>query len=545
MSTTPISLFTFTSDVVKPAPTGDRIALPEGAEGFATIFAGLMNEGTGNQTGVEQTMTCPAAGLAAEFSKLLPQLLKLYSKDVTEGIEATAAGTIESTGRTLAELSGTGGDQPAVEPVPDGVELVRRLLAGIAALFAAQQKDDGQDKQAVGGSEACSENNAQAPDDDVQALTDNPEPELTVFADNPEALDKNIVEMIALLLFACLQSAQGPATQQEQAVTPDMVAMTAGLGLGPDEAMGGNATDPGQNAAGAAALSGNGTQQPSGSAQASKDLEKLLQTMMAAASDKQGTDPAEVTTGRAEVQLALTFPKETLKDTADSSGVKKTDLKTAASTRPSLDALLLANGKGAEGTQQDTNNAMDNASETFVKGVSQLFESLEQQQSHVETETKDQPAPKENYQVLADKEPGAKGAVEQKGAVQQASPTHAVEKFEKTLEQFSAKTGLNEMRVRLNIGNDESVILGLKDLGQSISVEVKASHQAVVGLLESQKETITKNLEAKDIHTNIFIDPDSSAKQDQKDRREGKQRLHTSRSRNEADGFAEVLEVLS
>jgi hypothetical protein len=548
MSTTPISLFTFTSDAANPAPTGDRGVLPEGAEGFAAIFSGFVNKGTGDQTAVEQTVTCAPGGLAAEFAKLLPQLLKLYSNNVTDGIEVSAAGTIESTGQTLTELSGAGGDQPTAQPGPDGVELLQRLLAAVAALFAAQQKGEAESTQACGESESDGDKDTQATDGEIQAQAGNAEPELTISADDPATLDKGIAQMVALLLYAYLQSAQDQTTEQKQIAAPENGAMTVELDPGLDETLGGTGPDAGQTAAGAALQGGSGARQSSASAgtRASKELEELLQKMMAAAQEKPGTDGTEETTGR-RVEVQLTVLKETLKGAADTSAAIKTDPKAAAPTRPSIDTLLPADGKGGQAAQQDTSSTMemDNASETFVKGVSQIFEALEQQQNKGETETNDQQAPKENYQVLADREPAAKGAVEQKGAVQQASPTHAVEKFEKVLEQFSAKSGLNEMRVRLNIGNDESVILGMKDLGQNISVEVKASHQAIIGLLESQKETITKNLEARDIHTNMFIDPDSSAKQDQKDRREGKQRMRMSRSRNQADGFAEVLEVLS
>ncbi len=539
MSNTPISLFTFTSDVAKPAPTGDRIELPQGAEGFATIFAGLMQSGTGDQAVVEQTTTCPAGGLAAEFSKLLPQLLKLYANNAAEGLEVAAAGTSEGTSQTLTELTAMGNDQPAMEPGADGIELMKRLLAGIAALFAAQQQGDTEGKEAAGESQACSEKDAQAADD-VQAQGESPEPEVNIAADSSESQDKGIVAIIAVLLFGYLQPVQQQsADEQIPAATPDMQAIGAQLGLGLEETVVGNTADSGRNT-NAAAPGRNATQQVS---QGTKDIEELLRKMMAAASE---TQPADTTGDNAvQVEAQLVFAKEALKQATDAPVAKNTDAKAAAPNRPSLDALLEVNGKDAEARQQETNTTIDNASETFVKAVSQLQESVDgQAQKQVETESSDQPMPKENYQVLADKDPAARG-VEQKSPVQQASPVHAVEKFEKTFEQFSARTGLNEMRVRLNIGNDESVVLGLKDLGQTISVEVKASHQAIIGLLESQKDVITKHLEAKDVHTNIFIDPDSSAKQDQKDRREGKQQLRTSRSRNDAEGFAEVLEVLS
>ena len=66
------------------------------------------------------------------------------------------------------------------------------------------------------------------------------------------------------------------------------------------------------------------------------------------------------------------------------------------------------------------------------------------------------------------------------------------------------------MTVRLTVGNDESLVLGLKDLGQTVTVEVRGSNQGMINLLQSQRDVIISHLEGKDISANIVIDPNAS-----------------------------------
>ena len=76
------------------------------------------------------------------------------------------------------------------------------------------------------------------------------------------------------------------------------------------------------------------------------------------------------------------------------------------------------------------------------------------------------------------------------------------------------------MTVRLTVGNDESLVLGLKDLGQTVTVEVRGSSQGMINLLQSQRDVIISHLEGKDISANIVIDPNASGTPEKRDRRE-------------------------
>jgi hypothetical protein len=101
----------------------------------------------------------------------------------------------------------------------------------------------------------------------------------------------------------------------------------------------------------------------------------------------------------------------------------------------------------------------------------------------------------------------------------------AVERFEKIIDQVSGKSSSQNLTVKLDIGNDENVVLGLRDLGRTVTVEVKASHQGLISLLQSQKDAIIRHLDSKDVRTNIFIDPNASGTPERRDGRESKRRV--------------------
>jgi len=123
--------------------------------------------------------------------------------------------------------------------------------------------------------------------------------------------------------------------------------------------------------------------------------------------------------------------------------------------------------------------------------------------------------------------------------------TTSVERFEKIIEQFGSGNAQHDLTVKLDMGKEGSVILGLKDLGPSVTVEVKATDQGIVSLLQSQKDSIIKNLEGKDVHANIYIDPNASGTPDKRDRREtGRQRTFQPAPQAEA-GFGEFLDVFA
>ena len=67
-----------------------------------------------------------------------------------------------------------------------------------------------------------------------------------------------------------------------------------------------------------------------------------------------------------------------------------------------------------------------------------------------------------------------------------------------------------------------------------------------MNLLQSQKDSIIKSLEGKDVHANIFIDPNASETlRDKRERGEtGKQRTFQSTPQVD-EGFGEFLDVFA
>jgi hypothetical protein len=103
-----------------------------------------------------------------------------------------------------------------------------------------------------------------------------------------------------------------------------------------------------------------------------------------------------------------------------------------------------------------------------------------------------------------------------------------VERFEKIAEQIAGKSSSHNLTMKLDIEGDENVVVGLKDFGQTVAVEVRASHQGLINLFQSQKDAIIRHLEGKEVRTNIVIDPNASGTPERRDRREGKRRIFTS-----------------
>jgi hypothetical protein len=116
------------------------------------------------------------------------------------------------------------------------------------------------------------------------------------------------------------------------------------------------------------------------------------------------------------------------------------------------------------------------------------------------------------------------------------------DRFEKMAEQLSGKSGIHDLIVKLEVGNNESVVVALKDLGQSVSVEVKGSNQALVSFLQAQKETITRQLEGKDLRTIIYVDPNASNTSDRQERKDTKRRSFE-RERQNVRSFGSVVET--
>lgn len=133
-------------------------------------------------------------------------------------------------------------------------------------------------------------------------------------------------------------------------------------------------------------------------------------------------------------------------------------------------------------------------------------------------------------------------ASETKAAAKNDFGAMMVDKIEKMTEQFAGRNINMDMVVRLKIDEKDTLLVGLKEDGGRVTVELRSTNENMMNLLQSQKEDITKNLEAKNIHASIHVDlnQDGSGRRDRKNDGGGK-------DEDEQDGqdFGSFIEALS
>ncbi len=131
---------------------------------------------------------------------------------------------------------------------------------------------------------------------------------------------------------------------------------------------------------------------------------------------------------------------------------------------------------------------------------------------------------------------------ETKGVARNDFGSMMVEKIEKLTEHFAGRNMNMDMTVRLKIDDNETVLVGLRDEGSSVTVEVRGASESTMNFLQSQKEDITRSLENRNIQTTIHVDID----QDAEGRRQ--QRQHRDAGENETveqQDFGSFFEALA
>lgn len=182
---------------------------------------------------------------------------------------------------------------------------------------------------------------------------------------------------------------------------------------------------------------------------------------------------------------------------------------------------------------------------TIVKELASLLpESRDRNASHDPAAGTERSGEKVIYPLTLDEHVSRNNEPAQEQQVSgQPGSTAAVERFDRVMEQVAGGTGPHDMTLRLTVGNEESLVLGLKNLGQTVTVDVRASNQGMINLLQSQRDDIIRHLEGRDITANIVIDPNASGTPEKRDRRETRQRTPAARGKAGAafDGLLEVF----
>lgn len=365
-------------------------------------------------------------------------------------------------------------------------------------------------------------------------------------SDTPLTTDEQgTLEMLALILFSSLQALQekqgqtdsSPVTGQEQ---PPATGGTDGLAAAIDAG-----TSRKQALDSALARTGStGEGQPDQDSRKEIVQEKPLQGFL---EDITGSDEGETVSGdktAAGPEIVLTpSSKEGSRNlTLTISGAFRNFDQNGQQGQAVVEA---AGSTGAGGSAQEESNTSAVVT-TVVEDLSPLLEN-KNEDSRNDAGTGEKPSRGQESQFMAGNDVSRAASQEtREKATTQAPSTGAVERFERVLDQFATRASNHDLTMRLDIGNKESLLLGFKNMGESIAVEVKASHQAITDLLQNQKDVIVKHLESKDVHATIQIDPDSSATTDRRERRETRDlRQRFAGAAQEDSDFGEYLEVFA
>ena len=201
---------------------------------------------------------------------------------------------------------------------------------------------------------------------------------------------------------------------------------------------------------------------------------------------------------------------------------------------------------GAAAGTEGAGSASSDGVVTIVKELTPLlFEGRDENASHDPAAGKESAGAKEGYPITLDEHVSVNDEpTQEQQASGQPGSAGTIERFDRVMEQVGTGTGPHDMMVRLTVGNDESLVLGLKDLGQTVTVEVRGSNQGMINLLQSQRDVIISHLEGKDISANIVIDPNASGTPEKQERRETRQRTSAARAKV-SGGFDGLLEVFA
>ena len=120
--------------------------------------------------------------------------------------------------------------------------------------------------------------------------------------------------------------------------------------------------------------------------------------------------------------------------------------------------------------------------------------------------------------------------------------TVMMDRIEKLTEHYAVKGPGMDMTVKLKIDDNETIVVGLRDDGASVTVEVRTANENTFNFIQSQKNDLMKNLEEKYIMTTIHVDIDQDA---QGRRDQGKRRENGRDGLEETQDFNNVFEAVA
>jgi hypothetical protein len=118
------------------------------------------------------------------------------------------------------------------------------------------------------------------------------------------------------------------------------------------------------------------------------------------------------------------------------------------------------------------------------------------------------------------------------------------EKIEKVIEQSNNRSASTDMVVRLKIDEKNSLLVGLKEDGQKITVEVKTGNEQMMNFLTANKEAITRQLESRNIYTTILLSHEGYEGFERRDKRQSRENAPQEQP-EEGQGFDVLFDALA
>ncbi|MBA4417582.1 MAG: hypothetical protein C0392_06700, partial [Syntrophus sp. (in: bacteria)] len=173
-----------------------------------------------------------------------------------------------------------------------------------------------------------------------------------------------------------------------------------------------------------------------------------------------------------------------------------------------------------------------------------MFQGREEKQQEPENSA-DVPSVKDDINPLSREDLIKTGTRQEKegAAIQEKGVLASVmtRKIEEMVEKFANRTQPMDMVLRLKISDNESLLVGLKEQGNRVIVEVKSASEGLMNLLQSQKDAITRELESKLIYATINVDPQGTGDFQRRGQRDQRKQ---NAGEKEKEAFMGVLDAL-
>ncbi len=114
------------------------------------------------------------------------------------------------------------------------------------------------------------------------------------------------------------------------------------------------------------------------------------------------------------------------------------------------------------------------------------------------------------------------------------------QKIEEIVGKYASRPQIADMTIRLRINERESLLIGLKEQGERVVIDVKSSSESLMNLLQSNKDIIARELENKQIFATINVDPEGEGQEQRKQQRDRRRR----NAEEEKRAFMGILDAL-